>query len=80
MQNTLSLIKDVRGCMTRFDPLTPEIVADQTDDGLTYDELKEVLEQCGMDIEKAFWKALEPSKTTFSISIPHSSRTCLSSP
>ena len=52
MQNTLSLVKDVRGCMTRFDPLTPEIVADHTEDGLTYDELKEVLEQCGMDIEK----------------------------
>ena len=52
MQNTLSLVKDVRGCMTRFDPLTPEIVAAQAEDGLTYDELKEVLEQCGMDIEK----------------------------
>ena len=52
MQNTLSLVKDVRGCMTRFDPLTPEIVAEQTEDGLTYDELKEVLEECGMDIEK----------------------------
>ena len=52
MQNTLSLLKDVRGCMTRFDPLTPEIVATQTDDGLTYDELKAVLGQCGMDIEK----------------------------
>ena len=50
MQNTLSLVKDVRGCMTRFDPLTPEIVADQTEDGLTYDELKEVLDECGMDI------------------------------
>ena len=52
MQNTLSLVKDVRGCMTRFDPLTPEIVAAQTEDGLTYDELKQVLEECGMDIEK----------------------------
>ena len=52
MQNTLSLVKDVRGCMPRFDPLPPEIVADQTQDGLTYDELKEVLDECGMDIEK----------------------------
>ena len=50
MQNTLSLVKDVRGCMTRFDPLTPEIVADQTEDDLTYDELKEVLEECGTEI------------------------------
>ena len=30
MQNNLSLVKDVRGCMTHFDPLTPEIVAAQT--------------------------------------------------
>ena len=27
MHQHLSLLKDVRGCMTRFDPLTPEIVA-----------------------------------------------------
>lgn len=52
MTNTLSLLKDVRGCMTRFDPLTPEIVAEQSEDGLTYDELKEVLSLCGMDINK----------------------------
>ena len=36
MQNHMSLVKDVRGCMTRFDPLTPEIVSSQSDDGLTY--------------------------------------------
>ena len=47
MQNTLSLVKDVRGCMIRFDSLIPEIVAAQTEDGLTYDELKAVLEACG---------------------------------
>ena len=44
MQNTLSFVKDVRDSMTRFDPLTPEIVADQTEDGLTYDELKVVFD------------------------------------
>ncbi|MBQ1270153.1 MAG: hypothetical protein IIY11_00695, partial [Clostridia bacterium] len=55
MQKHLSLLKDVRGCMTRFDPLTPEIVATQSEDGLTYDELKQVLEECGMDIEKVVY-------------------------
>lgn len=50
MQNHLSLVKDVRGCMTQFDPLTPEIVAEQSSDGLTYDELKIILERCGMCI------------------------------
>ena len=52
MQNHMSLVKDVRGCMTRFDPLTPEIVASQSQDGLTYDELKYTLSECGMDINK----------------------------
>ena len=40
MHEHLSLLMDVRGCMTRFDPLTPEIVAAQSEDGLTYEELK----------------------------------------
>ena len=39
MQKHLSLLADVRGCMTRFDPLTPQIVADQSEDGLTYEDL-----------------------------------------
>ena len=65
MQNTLSLVKDVRGCMTRFDPLTPEIVADQTEDGLTYDELKEVLEQCGMDIGKVVFDGSRAFQNAF---------------
>ena len=69
MQNTLSFVKDVRDCMTRFDPLTPEIVAAQTEDGLTYDELKEVLDECGMDIEKvvfdpAFQEGLSDCKAS----------------
>ena len=52
MQEHLSLLMDVRGCMTRFDPLTPEIVAAQSEDGLTYEELKSALAECGMDIKK----------------------------
>ena len=65
MQNTLSLVKDVRGCMTRFDPLTPKIVADQTEDDLTYDELKEVLEECGMDINKVVFDGTRAFQNAF---------------
>ena len=65
MQNTLSLVKDVRGCMTRFDPLTPEIVTDQTEDGLTYDELKQVLEECGMDIGKVVFDGSRAFQNAF---------------
>ena len=49
MQEHLSLLKDIRGCMTRFDPLTPEIVEEQSDDGLTFEELQDVLAKCGLD-------------------------------
>ena len=55
MKNHLSLLKDVRGCMTRFDPVTPEIVTAETEDGLTYEDLKGILEDCGMDIEKVVY-------------------------
>ena len=65
MHNTISLLKDVRGCMTRFDPLTPEIVAEQSDDGLTYDELKEVLSECGMDIEKVVFDGSRAFQNAF---------------
>ena len=65
MQNHLSLVKDVRGCMTRFDPLTPEIVAEQSSDGLTYDELKTILERCGMCIEKVVFDGTRAFQNTF---------------
>ena len=65
MQNTQSLLKDVHGCMTQFNPLTPEIVAAQTDDGLNYDELKVVLRQCGMDIEKVFFDGSRSYQNVF---------------
>ena len=55
MQQHLSLLKDVRGCMTRFDSLTPEIVAKESEDGLTFEELEAVLQACGMDINKVVY-------------------------
>lgn len=53
MQKHNVLIQDIRSCMTRCDPLTPEIVAVETKDGLTSLELKEVLSEYGMNIKKA---------------------------
>ena len=65
MANTLSLIKNVRGCMTRFDPLTPEIVAEQSENGLTYEELKEALSDCGMGIEKVVFDGSRSYQNAF---------------
>lgn len=51
MQNA-GLIREVRGVMTRFEPLTEEIVAACTQDGLTYAELSDALSAYGLSIEK----------------------------
>ena len=51
MQNA-GLIREVRGVMTRFEPLTEEIVAACTQDGLTYAELSDALSVYGLSIEK----------------------------
>lgn len=59
MQNHRALIQDVRGCMTQFLHLTPEIVEREATDGLTYDEMKRTLEECGMCIEKVLY---DPSR------------------
>ena len=45
------LIMEVRGSMTRFDPLTPELVTWISDDKLTYDELAEILDHYGFTIK-----------------------------
>lgn len=65
MQEHLSLLKDIRGCMTRFDPLTPEIVEAQSDDGLTFNELKEVLAESGMDIAKVVFDCTRVFQNAF---------------
>ena len=50
MQNA-GLIREVRGVMTRFEPLTEEIVAACTQDGLTYAELSDALSAYGLSID-----------------------------
>ena len=65
MQTTMDLLKDVRGCMTRFDPLTPKIVAAQSEDGLTYEELATVMTECGMDIEKVVFDSSRSFQNAF---------------
>ena len=49
------LIMEIRGCMTRFDPLTPEIVKTASCGGLIYDELAEQMQKAGFSIEKAVY-------------------------
>lgn len=51
MQNA-GLIREVRGVMTRFEPLTEEIIVACTQDGLTYAELSDALSTYGLSIEK----------------------------
>ena len=65
MQKHLSFLADVRGCMTRFDPLTPQIVAAQSEDGLTYEELQTVLAECGMDIRKVVFDGTRSFQNAF---------------
>ena len=65
MHEHLSLLMDVRGCMTRFDPLKPEIVAAQSEDGLTYEELKSALAECGMDIKKVVFDGTRSFQNAF---------------
>ena len=55
MKNHLTLLRDVRGCMTCFDPVTPDVVSSETEDGLTFEELEEILLECGMDIQKVVY-------------------------
>ena len=49
------LIREVRGVMTRFDPLTEEIVSERSEDGLTYAELADTLSAHGLDIHKVVY-------------------------
>ena len=65
MHEHLSLLMDVRGCMMRFDPLTPEIVEAQSEDGLTYEELKSALAECGMDIKKVVFDGTRSFQNAF---------------
>lgn len=51
--------------MTRFDSLTPEIVAVQSEGNLTYDELKEALYECGMDINKVLFDGSRSYQNAF---------------
>lgn len=54
------LVQEVRGVMTRFEPLTPEFVAANTEDGLTYEEVAGILAAHGLDINKVIGAAVRP--------------------
>ena len=44
--------KDMLGSMTRFEPLTPELMNQMASEGLTYEELNESMIRLGLDIHK----------------------------
>lgn len=71
MQEHFSLLKDIRGCMTRFDPLTPEIVEEQSDDGMTFKELQDVLAECGLDISKVVFDCTRVFQNAFYADFEH---------
>ena len=47
-----SILSEIRGSMTVFEKLTPELVEKLSCDGLTYDELKEAMQKSGLSIDK----------------------------
>ena len=48
---SFDLCKEIRGSMTEFQKLTPELVEKLCGDGLTYTELKEELDKAGLSID-----------------------------
>lgn len=47
-----SILSEIKGSMTGFERLTPEMVEKLSCDGLTYDELKEAMQKSGLSIDK----------------------------
>ena len=60
-----ALIREVRGVMTKFEPLTEEIVAACTQDGLTYEELSDALYSYGLRIDKVVHDSTRKVFNTF---------------
>ena len=54
-----TFVKEMLGSMTRFEKLTPELLADTASEGLTYEELEESMSQLGLDIGKVL---IDPDK------------------
>lgn len=63
MRNS-KLVQEVRGVMTRFEPLTPEFVAATAEDGLTYEEVADILAAHGLDIGKV---VCDPTRKVFGV-------------
>lgn len=63
MRNS-ELVQEIRGVMTRFEPLTPEFVAAIAEDGLTYEEIADILADHGLDISKV---VCDPTRKVFGV-------------
>ena len=48
-----SILSEIKGSMTGFEKLTPELVEKLSCDGLTYDELKEAMQKSGLSLSFA---------------------------
>ena len=48
---SFDLCKEIRGSMTEFQKLTPELLSKLSINGLTYDELKDALDNAGLSID-----------------------------
>ena len=45
------LCKEIRGCMTEFQQLTPELIEKLSCEGLTFEELKTAMHKAGLSID-----------------------------
>ena len=61
-----SILSEIKGSMTGFEKLTPELVEKLSCDGLTYDELKEAMQKSGLSIDRLFVIQQEFFKMPFS--------------
>lgn len=60
--NNLSYYKEIRGVMTRFEPLTESVLQNCDADGLTLPEIRSALEKHGLDLQYVLH---DPSRPTF---------------
>ena len=54
-----TFVKEMLGSMTRFEMLTPELLSEAANEGLTYEELELSMSQLGLDIKKIL---IDPNK------------------
>ncbi len=59
-----TLLQQVRGCMMNIEPLTEENFSKISKEGVTYQELKEVIERAGLSVDKII---VDPERDIFNV-------------